>query len=110
MMPGKGHPQAAQLSVKEQVMAAVLCEIHPGSSEIVVSVGVKDVYNVETYLWAPPDFVTRRNGQTYLPIGVVYTDRDKGVALIEFPHQADSGASRIWVPLSSLLEPSEAQA
>ena len=57
----------------------------------------------------PPDFVTRRQGQTYLPIGVVYKDRDKGVALIEFPHQADSGASRIWVPLSSLLESNEAQ-
>jgi hypothetical protein len=91
-------------------MASVLCEVRPGSSEIVVSVGVRDINNVPTYLWAPPDFVTRRHGRTYLPIGVVYKDKEKGVALIEFPHQADSGASRIWVPLSSLLESNEAQA
>jgi hypothetical protein len=91
-------------------MASVLCEVRPGSSDIVVSAGVRDIYNVPTYIWAPPDFIVRRNGQTYLPIGVVYKDRDKGVALIEFPHQADSGASRLWVPLASLLEPNEGQA
>ena len=36
-------------------------------------------------------------------IGVVGIDRDKGVALIEFPVEADSGAHRIWVPLSDLV-------
>jgi hypothetical protein len=90
-------------------MAAVLCEVRPGSSEIVVSAGVRDIHNEPTYIWAPPDFITRRQGRTYLPIGVVYKDRDKGVALIEFPHQADSGASRLWVPLSSLLESNQEQ-
>jgi hypothetical protein len=38
----------------------------------------------------------------------VYRDRQKGVALIEFPVEADSGAHRIWVPLLSLLESNEA--
>jgi len=32
-------------------------------------------------------------------------DKEKGVALIEFPQEADSGAHRIWVPLSSLIAP-----
>ncbi len=41
----------------------------------------------------------------FLPIGVVYRDKEKGVALIEFPVEADSGTHRIWVPLTSLLEP-----
>ena len=91
-------------------MAAVLCEVRPGSSEIVVSAGVRDINNVRTNIAVPPDFVTRRQGKTYLPIGVVYKDRDKGVALIEFPVEADSGAHRIWVPLSSLLESSEVSA
>jgi hypothetical protein len=36
---------------------------------------------------------------------LVYKDKEKGVALIEFPVEADSGAHRLWVPLSSLLEP-----
>jgi hypothetical protein len=91
-------------------MAAVLCEVRPGSSEIVVSAGVRDINNVPTYIWSPPDLIARRQGRTYLPIGVVYKDRDKGVALIEFDHEADSGAHRIWVPLSSLLDSNEASA
>jgi hypothetical protein len=40
----------------------------------------------------------------YLPVGVVHRDRERGVALIELPQEADSGAHRLWVPLSSLLQ------
>jgi hypothetical protein len=77
---------------------------------VAVSVNVRDINNVPTFLSIQHDFVAKRQGQTYLPIGVVYKDREKGVALIEFPVEADSGAHRIWVPLSSLLESSEASA
>jgi hypothetical protein len=58
---------------------------------------------VRTFLEIQRDFVTQRQGQGYLPIGVVGVDRDKGVTLIEFPVEADSGAHRIWVPLSSVV-------
>jgi hypothetical protein len=91
-------------------MAMVLCEIRPGVGTVAVSVGVRNINNVKTFLSIQHDFVTQRQGKTYLPIGVVYKDRDKGVALIEFPVEADSGAHRIWVPLSSLLESSEVPA
>jgi hypothetical protein len=91
-------------------MAMVLCEVRPGAGTVDVSVNVRDIYNVQTFLSIQHDFVTKRHGKTYLPIGVVYKDREKGVALIEFPVEADSGAHRIWVPLSSLLETSEASA
>jgi hypothetical protein len=59
--------------------------------------------NVPTFLSIQHDFVTHREGQWYLPIGVVGIDRNKRLALIEFPVEADSGAHRIWVPLSSLV-------
>ena len=91
-------------------MTMVKCEVRPGAGTVAVSVNVRDINNVRTFLEIQHDFVTKRQGQTYLPIGVVYKDRDKGVALIEFPVEADSGAHRIWVPLSSLLETSEASA
>jgi hypothetical protein len=40
----------------------------------------------------------------------VHRDKEKGVALIEFPVEADSGAHRLWVPLASLLEANGAAA
>jgi hypothetical protein len=83
----------------------VLCEVRPGLSKLTSSAGVKDVNNVPTYIGVDLDFIKKHEGQTYLPIGTVYRDREKGVALIEFPYEAESGAHRIWVPLSSLLYP-----
>ena len=85
-------------------MVHVECEVHPGPGKIADSVGVRDLSGERTFLEIQRDFVAQYQGKHYLPIGVVYRDKDKGVALIEFPVEADSGAHRIWVPLSSLLE------
>lgn len=80
----------------------VVCEYRPGPGEILGSVAVRDVENVRTFLSIDRSYVYHEQGQTFLPIGVVYQDRERGVALIEFPEEADSGAHRIWVPLTSL--------
>ncbi len=86
-------------------MPAVLCEVHPGVWTDDASVAVHDLEtNERHFLHVDRAFLTQKKGQSYLPIGVVYKDRDKGVALIEFPHEADSGSHRAWVPLSSLLD------
>lgn len=85
-------------------MVLVRCEVHPGVGTVATSVAVRDIGNVQTFLQVDRDFVTQRQGQPYLPVGLVYRDKDKGVALIEFPVEADSGPHRIWVPLASLLE------
>jgi hypothetical protein len=86
------------------MLMLVLCEVRRGPG-IADSVAVRDVANVPRYLEIQRDFVVHRNGKTYLPIGTVYRDKEKGVALIEFPEEAWSGAHRIWVPLTSLIEP-----
>jgi hypothetical protein len=91
-------------------MTHVLCEVRPGPGTVACSVGVRGTDNVRTFLTVQQDFVTRRQGKNYLPIGVVHRDKEKGVALIEFPVEADSGAHRIWVSLSSLLETNGASA
>jgi hypothetical protein len=85
-------------------MALVLCEVHPGVGTVATSVAVRDANNIRSFLEIQRDFLTRRQGRDYLPVGLVHRDRDKGVALIEFPVEAGSGAHRIWVPLSSLLD------
>ena len=88
------------------MMALIPCEVYdPKADTVAVSVTVRDTSNQPTALEIQRDFVAYRHGKTWLPIGVVYRDKEKGVALIEFPVQADSGAHRIWVSLTSLLEP-----
>lgn len=37
-------------------------------------------------------------GKKYLPVGLVRVDQKGKRALIELPHEADSGTSRVWVP------------
>jgi hypothetical protein len=87
------------------MMMLVRCEVHPGLGTVADTVEVRDTANQPTFLEIQHDFVVHRNGKTYLPIGTVYRDKEKGVALIEFPVEAWSGAHRIWVPLTSVLEP-----
>ena len=87
------------------MMMLVQCEVSPGVGSVAVSVAVRDSANQPTFLEIDRGMVTRRHGRHYLPVGEVCRDLEKGVALIEFPVEADSGAHRIWVPLSSLLKP-----
>ncbi|HTU17767.1 MAG TPA: hypothetical protein VMG10_06850 [Gemmataceae bacterium] len=91
-------------------MAYVLCEVHPGLGKRDVSVAVHDVHKVRTFLHVDRDFLTRERDRVYLPVGVVSRDHGRGMALIELPQEADSGAHRLWVPLSSLLEANGAPA
>jgi hypothetical protein len=86
----------------------VQCEVHPGAGTVAVSVAVRDTNNVRSFLEIQRDFVSQRQGQHYLPVGLVYRDKEKGIALIEFPDEAGSGERRIWVPLSSLIKPNGA--
>ncbi|MBI3821869.1 MAG: hypothetical protein HY289_04210, partial [Planctomycetes bacterium] len=86
------------------MMVLVECDVHPGIGNIDASVVVRDTANVRTFLQIDRDFPTNRKGQSYLPVGLIYRDKEKGVALIELAVEADSGTHRLWVPVSSLLE------
>ena len=91
-------------------MMLVRCEVRPGVDSVAVSVAVRDTANQPTFLEMDRNMVTKRGGRPYIPVGVVHRDKEKGVALVEFPVEADSGAHRIWVPLTSLLEPNRGPA
>jgi hypothetical protein len=91
-------------------MAWVRCETKTGLSPSQAVAAVKDVYGQPHFLLVDRDYLTVRNGASYLPVGVVFQDREKGVALIEFAEEADSGAWRAWVSLADLLEKSETAA
>jgi hypothetical protein len=83
-------------------MARVICEVGPGLRESEKTVAVKDVFNRKHHLRVEEGYVTPEGGAHYLPIGVVGVDDAKGLALIELPHESDSGISRLWVRRSDL--------
>jgi hypothetical protein len=83
-------------------MAQVVCEVSPGLRDSEKTASVKDVFNRRLHLRVEDGFIATEGGRHYLPIGVVGIDAAKGLALIELPHESDSGISRLWVRRSDL--------
>lgn len=90
-------------------MAQVLCEVSEGLRDSERTVAVKDIYGHRQFLRVENEFLTREKGKHYLPVGIVHLTR-QNQALIELPHEADSGAHRLWVRCADLLDPVEAKA
>ena len=86
-------------------MPYVLCSITDGLRPSEVTVEVQDVDDRSEFLRVHREFVKQFDNQHYLPIGIVGHDRGKDLFLIELPHEADSGANRLWVARASLFDP-----
>jgi hypothetical protein len=41
--------------------------------------------------------LVEKDDKKYLPVGLVHVDRQRRLALIELPEEADSGTSRLWI-------------
>jgi hypothetical protein len=76
--------------------ALVACEVSEGLRPSEVTVAVDDVRGKRQFLRVPRDFPSRVDGKWFLTVGVIYDDRS-GPVLVELPHEADSGANRVWV-------------
>jgi hypothetical protein len=85
----------------------VECVTSPGFLESQVNVEVKDETGQSQFLQVNKKIISRRGSTTYLPIGIVELDYRNKRALIELPHEADSGANRLWIPFSSFRRESE---
>lgn len=59
------------------------------------------------FLRVERDFLSPLDGQFYLPIGVVGVDPRTRLILIELPHEAETGANRLWVEEEQLDKPLE---
>jgi len=88
-------------------MPQVICEVSRGLRDSERTVAVRDTQGRRQFLRVEHDFLTLEKGKHYLPVGIVHISQDKQV-LIELPHEADSGASRLWVKYSDVLELIEA--
>jgi hypothetical protein len=89
----------------------VLCsEIGEGLRPSEATVTVKSLTGRPEFLRASRASLLDREGNKYLSVGVVHVDPQTGHCLIEFPEEADSGASRVWVPRASILVESKVSA
>ena len=88
-------------------MAQVICEVSSGLRESEKTAAVKDIFNRRHHLRVEDGFIAAEGGRNYLPIGIVGLDDAKGLALIELPHESDSGISRLWVRQSDILRVTE---
>jgi hypothetical protein len=67
------------------------------------TVAVKDVQGRREYLRVPQGFLTAVGEKHYLPVGVVYEDREKGLVLVELSQEGECGSSRLWVRTGDLI-------
>jgi hypothetical protein len=105
-----GEEVADQRKIKGGAnMALVVCDqVSPGLRDSERSVAIKDVHGRRQHLRVPFDFLTNKEGKFYITVGVVHVDPKTRAVLVELPHEADSGANRLWVWPQDLLEPLEA--
>jgi hypothetical protein len=82
----------------------VECTIKPGFLPGEWSVSVPDEEGKRQSLRVNKNLISEEGGKHYLAIGIVELDYRKKRALIELPHEADSGANRLWVPFSSFRQ------
>jgi hypothetical protein len=67
-----------------------------------------DVRNRRHFIRVERDFLSDVRGAQYLPVGIVNVDPKSRLVLVELPHEAETGANRLWVKADQLLEPVEA--
>jgi hypothetical protein len=81
----------------------VVCdEVSEGLRPSEVTVAVRSLKGRREFLRVSKTSLLSHGGQNYLCVGVVHQDPGTRAFLIEFPHEADSGANRIWVPEVSI--------
>ncbi|MGO9109460.1 MAG: hypothetical protein ACLP9L_09515 [Thermoguttaceae bacterium] len=56
------------------------------------------------------DFLDEGPRGSFLPVGVVHVDPKTKAVLVELPHEAETGANRLWIRPEELDEPVEALA
>jgi hypothetical protein len=57
------------------------------------------------YVQVPSHFLHEEDGKEYLPVSIVSVDRGSKRVLVQLPAEADSGANRVWVSRSNILDP-----
>jgi hypothetical protein len=90
-------------------MAQIRCEsVSEGLRASEVVAVFRDYEGRRHFLRVERDFLSEKDGIFFLPIGIVHVDPRTKLILIELPHEAETGANRLWVKQKQLDEPAEA--
>jgi len=86
-------------------MANLRCEsVTPGLRASEAVAAFTDLHGRKHFIRVERDFLSSKDGSSYLPIGIVHVDRKSTCVLIELPHEAETGANRLWVKPEQLDE------
>jgi hypothetical protein len=89
-------------------MAKVRCEnVSEGLRASEALANLRDYHGRRHFIRVERDFLSERDGHFYLPIGVVHINPKTKAVLIELPHEAETGANRLWVKPEQFDEPVE---
>jgi hypothetical protein len=89
-------------------MAQIRCEaVSEGLRASEGLASFRDYQGRRHFLRVERDFLSVENGQSFLPVGVVHIDPRSKLILIELPHEAETGANRLWVNQDQLDKPIE---
>jgi hypothetical protein len=87
------------------IMAQLVCEkVTRGLRESEVVATIRDIHGRREFLRVEKDFLYFENEKYYLPVGVVYEDKERNIALIELPQESEAGNQRLGVRSNDLLE------
>lgn len=90
-------------------MAKIRCEkVSEGLRQSEAVASFLDFHGRTHFIRVERDFLTHESGHEFLPIGIVHVDPKSKAVLIELPHEAETGANRLWVKAEQLDEPVEA--
>ncbi len=92
-------------------MAKIRCEgVSAGLRDSEVVAKFLDYHGRTHFIRVERDFLAEEDGVFYLPVGIVHIDSQKQAVLVELPHEAETGANRLWVKADHFDEPIEAYA
>jgi len=100
----------ASLSGKEHtVMAKIRCNrVSSGLRQSEALASFVDFHGRTHSIRVERDFLSENDGNTYLPVGIVHVDPKNKAVLIELPHEAETGANRLWMKEEQFDAPIEA--
>lgn len=90
-------------------MAKIRCAaITEGLRDSEAVASFTDFHGRKHFIRVERDFLSTEGGQSFLPVGTIHVDPKTKAVLIELPHEAETGANRLWIKQEQLDEPIEA--
>ena len=97
-----------QQAISGIYLPEIECEIRSGDADWEVVATVQDSQGRKQNLSVSKGMVASSEGKNYLTVGIVQVDHLQRRALIELPHEADSGVNRLWAPFTAFRRESRA--